>query len=95
MSLFDDAGEWFGGITDTVVEGGERYWSAWIDSEVEKTKEAAPEEQRPTSEPAQQPTGELVNPLPVQPNYGFNTQTALIAGVWGLAVLGVIIAFKD
>ncbi|MEI8612065.1 hypothetical protein P4S70_25680 [Enterovibrio sp. Hal110] len=58
----DSFGETLGGLTDTVLAGGEKLYGAWVDSKTEEVKTAAPEENRPAVRPAEQPTGQPVRP---------------------------------
>lgn len=93
MSFLDDIGEFATGVTNTVSQGAERYFDAWVDNEVQETKSAAPEQNRTTVIPAQEPTGEPVSSS--TPTYGLNTQTLLIGAVVGLGLTTLLMAFKD
>jgi hypothetical protein len=94
MAFWDDMGETLSGLTDTVVNAGQSYIDGWTNWQVDSMRTASPEQNRPTVEPAQEPTGEVVNPsLYSSPQNG--TQTALVMAVWGLAFVGLFIAFKD
>lgn len=68
MSLMDSWGESLGGITDSIFNGGENLVNAWFDSEAEKVASAAPEENRPKQEQAQQPTGQPIAYAPMNNN---------------------------
>ncbi|MCW8330879.1 hypothetical protein MD588_18970 [Photobacterium sp. SDRW27] len=76
MSLLDSLGESLGGLTDSVLSGGEKFVDSWFDNEANKVASAAPEENRPAThqEPAQQPTGQPIH-------YGMpSTNTLLMVG---------------
>lgn len=94
MAFWDDLGETLTGITDTVANAGQSYIDGWTQWQVDSMKSAAPEQNRPTVEPAQEYTGEKVDSaLYSSPQNG--TQTALVVAAWGLAFVGLFIAFKD
>ncbi|PSW06268.1 hypothetical protein [Photobacterium lipolyticum] len=74
MSLFDSWGESLSGLTDSIVNGGEQLVDAWFDGEADKVQSAAPEENRPKQEAAQQPTGQPII------YGGMNTNTMMLMG---------------
>lgn len=69
MELLDSLGETLGGLTDSVLSGGEKLVDSWFDNEAEKVASAAPEENRTVThkEPAQQPTGQPIYPANTMP----------------------------
>ncbi|CCN48936.1 conserved hypothetical protein [Vibrio nigripulchritudo MADA3029] len=79
--MFDDLGESLTGITDAITSGTKDYVSAWFDNESDKVKSAAPEEQRPTYVPPQQPNGR-----PVEYRQGVTLSTTHL--LIGLAIIG-------
>jgi hypothetical protein len=88
MAFWDDLGETLNGITSTVATAGQSYIDGWTETQVETMKSSIPEKNRAAQDPALQPTGEIA--------YGAaqNTQQLLVYGVWGLAFIGLFIAFK-
>lgn len=70
MSLFDGWGETLSGITDAVVNGGEKYIDSWFTNESDKIQSAAPEENRPIVHQSVQPDGRPVGYMlpPVRDN---------------------------
>ena len=84
--LLDSLGETLGGLTDSVMSGGEKWLDAWFDNEADKVASAAPEEQRPAKhqEPAQQPTGQPIY-------YGPQMTTLMMYGGGFLLVVLLIV----
>ncbi len=93
MSLWDDIGETLTGISDT-ASSIYKDWTDIGESNTAAAASAAPELNREsdTTAAAQQPTGQPINTT--LPKYGMNQQTLLIFGVFFLALMGAVIAFK-
>jgi hypothetical protein len=89
MAFWDELGETLNGITQTVATAGQSYINGWTEAQVDTMKSSIPEQNRTAEDPALQPTGELVAYGAAQ-----NTQQLLVYGVWGLALIGLVIAFK-
>ena len=84
--MFDDWGETLGGITDSIISGGESWVDGWFANETNKVKEAAPEQQRPKEEPARQPDGQPINYQPL-------TSTNMMLMIGGGMVVLVVFMF--
>ncbi|MGF1732290.1 hypothetical protein [Photobacterium kasasachensis] len=87
--MLDSLGESLGGLTDSILGGGEKLIDSWFDNEADKVASAAPEENRTTTheEPAQQPTGQPIYPVNAMP-------TNLMFGGFALLMLFMFLMLR-
>ncbi|NAW64522.1 hypothetical protein [Photobacterium halotolerans] len=89
MSWWDSMGETLGGVFDTVGNSAGDLWDAVVDSEVDRIKSSAPEENRPKQDAAQQPGGQPVPQGAIVPNH-----MLLYAGGGLLVVVLLLVMFS-